>query len=195
MLWTVAASLGWASISTADVVEVRQVGIEFIPSRVEIQTGDTVRWLWGDDFHTVTHGTGCTPEPQPLFDAPLDPEHMSFEFTFNDPGDVSYFCRPHCKLLMAGVVVVQGEAKLECDGIKKAKFKCRRGTVKWAVTLADNRNEGRKLIINLAGPDPRMESVEVRGKKMKGKFKNVAPGAYVAGIEGCPDFDKELACR
>ncbi len=191
----VIASLVCVAAAAAEVVEVRQSNNEFNPSRVEIQTGDTVRWIWGDGFHTVTHGSGCTPEREPLFDAPLDPGNTLFEYTFTQPGEISYICLPHCGFNMNGVVVVQGEPLLQCDGVKKAKFKCKRGKVKWSVAMKDARNEGLEMTITLTGDDPREESIQVAGKKAKGKFKNVAPGVHTAGIDGCPDFDKEIECR
>lgn len=180
--------------AVAEVFEVRQSGFLFTPDKLEIQPGDTVRWIWGDGFHTVTHGVPCDPDPNALFDAPLDPDNTPFEFTFDTPGEVPYFCKFHCLVNMTGSIVVQGEGELLCDGVKKTKFKCKKGKLKWAVKMVDNRNEGRKLAIVLDGPDPRRESVEVSGRKVKGKFKNVAPGAYTAGIEGCPDLDREVQC-
>src|SRR4030095_14809384 len=36
----------------------------FVPDTVNISVGDTVRWTWESDFHSVTSGTSCTADGQ-----------------------------------------------------------------------------------------------------------------------------------
>jgi plastocyanin len=36
----------------------------FLPDSVTISVGDTVRWTWASDFHSVTSGTSCTADGQ-----------------------------------------------------------------------------------------------------------------------------------
>ena len=36
----------------------------FMPDTVNISVGDTVRWTWESDFHSVTSGTPCTADGQ-----------------------------------------------------------------------------------------------------------------------------------
>src|SRR5215475_7900695 len=47
-------------------VAVGPIGNEFsfVPDTVNISVGDTVRWTWESDFHTVTSGTSCTADGQ-----------------------------------------------------------------------------------------------------------------------------------
>ena len=47
-------------------VTVGPVGNEFsfVPDMVNISVGDTVRWTWESDSHSVTSGTSCTADGQ-----------------------------------------------------------------------------------------------------------------------------------
>ena len=38
--------------------------IRFVPDTLNIFVGDTVRWTWGSDDHSVTSGTSCTADGQ-----------------------------------------------------------------------------------------------------------------------------------
>lgn len=56
-----------------------------------IQLGDTVRWEWLADFHTVT---SCLGNPE-VFDSGTFDTGDAFEVTFTHPGRWSYYCIPH----------------------------------------------------------------------------------------------------
>jgi len=96
-------------------VTVGPVGNElrFVPDTVTITAGDTVRWTWESDFHSVTSGTSCTADGQ--FCSPdnmncdagiLNNTGFVYEFTFTQPGMYQYFCALHCFAGMTGVVNV-----------------------------------------------------------------------------------------
>ena len=96
-------------------VTVGPVGSEFsfVPDTVNITVGDTVRWTWESDFHSVTSGASCTADGQ--FCSPdnmncdagiLNDTGFVYEFTFTQPGTYQYFCALHCFAGMTGVVNV-----------------------------------------------------------------------------------------
>jgi plastocyanin len=98
-------------------VAVGPVGSEFsfVPDTVNITVGDTVRWTWESDFHSVTSGdsTSCTADGQ--FCSPdnmncdagtLNNTGFVYEFTFTQPATYQYFCALHCFAGMTGVVNV-----------------------------------------------------------------------------------------
>src|SRR5438477_6972451 len=76
----------------------------FDPSTVNISVGDTVRWTWDSNNHSVTSGpTSCTPDGQ--FCSPnntncstctLSNQGFVYEFTFTQVGNFPYFCCAHC---------------------------------------------------------------------------------------------------
>jgi len=86
----------------------------FVPDTVNISVGDTVRWTWESDFHSVTSGTACIADGQ--FCSPdnmncdagvLNDTGFVYEFTFTQPGMYHYFCAIHCFAGMTGVVNVR----------------------------------------------------------------------------------------
>lgn len=97
------------AIGAAQVTHtVDQVGTSFSPANLNIEVGDTVRWVWSGGSHTVTNGTGATdPNVATLFDSPLTSAAPQFEFLFTQAGTVPYFCRPHEGLNMKGTIVVE----------------------------------------------------------------------------------------
>lgn len=85
-----------------------------------INVMDTVQWDWVEGFHTVTSGLSSSPGDNPgeLFDAPSDPNNLTFRYQFSSEGDFPYFCRPHEFLNMKGVIRVQGGAGID-DGVSE----------------------------------------------------------------------------
>jgi plastocyanin len=94
-------------------VAVGQDGFSFTPSTANISVGDTVRWTWFSNGHSVTSGDPCTADGQ--FCSPnnmncdqaiLSNTGTVYEFTFAQAGTFNYFCVAHCILGMTGVVNV-----------------------------------------------------------------------------------------
>ena len=102
-----------ASASFAATHNVSVACCSFSPSYLEINQGDTVIWSSdGSVSHTVTSGKSSAPADNPgaLFDGSLPfsaPPGPTFSFTFNNPGNVPYFCRPHEFVGMKGTIVVR----------------------------------------------------------------------------------------
>jgi plastocyanin len=96
-------------------VTVGPVGNElrFVPDTINISVGDTVRWSWASNSHSVTSGTSCTadgqfcsPDNMNCDAAVLNDTGFVYEFTFTQPGMYNYFCALHCLVGMTGVVTV-----------------------------------------------------------------------------------------
>jgi plastocyanin len=94
-------------------VAVGKGGDVFVPDTVTISVGDTVRWTWAEDGHSVTSGESCTPDEQ--FCSPDDTNcdqgilsnlGTVYEHTFDQAGTYNYFCFAHCAIGMTGVVNV-----------------------------------------------------------------------------------------
>ena len=87
----------------------------FMPDTVNIRVGDTVRWTWASDFHSVTSGDStsctadgqfCSPDNMNCDSAIFNNTGFVYEFTFTQPGMYHYFCAAHCEIGMVGVVTV-----------------------------------------------------------------------------------------
>lgn len=88
----------------------------FEPREVAIQPGDTVQWNWADTgfSHSVTSGDNGTSNG--LFDTGVRGFPFTFSFTFPNAGTFNYFCRPHYKMGMDGVVHVVGSTASPTPG-------------------------------------------------------------------------------
>src|SRR5438067_10504395 len=87
----------------------------FHPSTVNVSVGDTVRWTWAGDGHSVTSGQPCQADSQ--YCSPNDMNCTAgtlsnagtvYMHTFSRAGTYSYFCIAHCFLGMTGTVNVSG---------------------------------------------------------------------------------------
>lgn len=88
----------------AATVDVQVRNFEFVPKTVNIRVGDTVRWIWVDGGHSVTSGSGCSADGR--FNSQVQGGGFTFVQTFHQPGQVPYFCIPHCSIGMTGTVNV-----------------------------------------------------------------------------------------
>jgi plastocyanin len=87
------------SPSGAANYEVKIDNFSFGPAALTISTGTTVTWTNRDDIpHTVV-------SPDKVFKSKVLDTDDKFSFTFDKPGEYSYFCSVHPK--MTGKVVVQ----------------------------------------------------------------------------------------
>ncbi len=84
----------------------------FTPARIEIDRGDTVRWVLKDGVHNTTAYPNRIPRDAMPWVAPLMSEPgMSFSQTFFNVGTFEYHCHPHEALGMKGVVIVERESR------------------------------------------------------------------------------------
>jgi plastocyanin/N-acetylneuraminic acid mutarotase len=98
-------------------VAVGQGGDVFVPDKINISAGDTVRWTWAEGGHSVTSGDPCivdgqycSPDDLNCDQGILSDQGTVYEHTFTEPGVYSYFCHAHCGIGMTGVVNVSAGA-------------------------------------------------------------------------------------
>lgn len=84
------------------VIRTRPGHTQYSPTPVDAKVGDTVRWTWFEDNHSVTSDTG-------LIDSGVqDKTDPPFDFVFNAAGTYPYHCTQHAG--MKGVVNVTAGA-------------------------------------------------------------------------------------
>lgn len=80
-------------------------GMEDAEASIEIQAGDTVRWIWGDsDPHNIMS------EDDDLGDfgsETISQEGYVYSYTFNDVGTIDYFCNLDPATMSGSVKVVR----------------------------------------------------------------------------------------
>ncbi|HEX4535854.1 MAG TPA: plastocyanin/azurin family copper-binding protein [Candidatus Acidoferrum sp.] len=102
--------------ATSTIVDVTVgPGFSFSPSTVNVSVGDTVRWTWAGDGHSVTSGQPCqadsqycSPNDMNCFPGVTSNTGTVYTHTFTRSGSYSYFCIVHCALGMTGTVNVSG---------------------------------------------------------------------------------------
>jgi plastocyanin len=76
----------------------------FEPEEVQIEPGDTVRWVWESDGHNVVPEGGGDWGHEPL-----ENQGFTYEHTFESAGENAYICQPHQSAGMVGTVMIGSE--------------------------------------------------------------------------------------
>jgi plastocyanin len=86
------------------------------PAKLTVKVGQSVEWInTGESVHSVTLVPADAQSPKdvsepkgaPTFDSGFMPPGGIFTYTFRVPGTYRYFCVPHEKAGMVGIVVVK----------------------------------------------------------------------------------------
>ncbi|MDY6940343.1 MAG: plastocyanin [Cyanobacteriota bacterium] len=96
------------SAATAETVTVKMGAdngmLAFQPPKVEIQAGDTVKWV---NNKLAPHNVVVDKHPELSHKGLVFAPSESFEETFSEPGTYTYWCEPHRGAGMVGKVVVK----------------------------------------------------------------------------------------
>jgi plastocyanin len=88
----------------------------YTPEKVAIKVGETVQWVNnGQTVHSVSTSSANAQNPKDTsmpkgataFDSGFIPPGGNYSYTFTVPGTYRYFCLPHEKAGMVGVIVVK----------------------------------------------------------------------------------------
>jgi len=97
------AADGGTDDATAAEVDARD--ISFDPAEITVSVGSEVTFTNRDSVpHTVTAGT--PDDPGDAFDEAIRDEGSTATITFDEPGEVAYYCTIHPS--MTGTVIVEG---------------------------------------------------------------------------------------
>ena len=75
----------------------------YSPALIQIELGDTVKWVATDRGHNVEFVRGAVPEGVKPFRSALGKD---VSYTFSTPGAYVYKCTPHYGLGMVGIIIV-----------------------------------------------------------------------------------------
>ena len=88
----------------------------YAPEKVSIKAGESVRWENdGETVHSVSTAAANAQNPKDAampkgavsFDSGFIPPGGDYSYTFTVPGTYRYFCLPHEKAGMVGVIIVK----------------------------------------------------------------------------------------
>ncbi len=65
----------------------------FTPANLNVQVGDTIRWVWVNGFHTTTSTT--IPAGAATWDEPINSSNTFYEYRVTVAGVYDYLCTPH----------------------------------------------------------------------------------------------------
>lgn len=102
--------MAFTASSFSDTFIVTSNSNSFSPDEVHVVPGDVVRFEYGTGYpHTVTSGSGCTYDGL-YFNEELNSPGDYYEFSITEdlPSEIPFFCDPHCKMGMTGVIIVEG---------------------------------------------------------------------------------------
>jgi plastocyanin len=109
-------SASGAAVAATVEVKMTDTPPVYIPAKVTIKTGDTVKWTNNaETLHTVTFDPAKAvdksnvklPKGVEPFDSGFMMPGKDFSHTFKTPGEYEYFCIPHEKDGMIGFVTVK----------------------------------------------------------------------------------------
>ena len=111
----------------------------FLPTILTVQPGDMVTFVPTNNGHNSASTKGMIPEGAEPWKGKVNKE---ISVTFEKPGFYGYQCTPHVALGMVGLVIVEGEGKL--DNLEAAKAVKQRGKAKkaWQEIWAQAEAEG-----------------------------------------------------
>lgn len=112
LLLTVAMVFSAVLPAHADTVEVKMGAdngmLAFQPAKVTIQAGDTIKWVNNKLApHNVVFDSSVKNADKLTHKGLAFAPGESFEATFTEPGEYTYYCEPHRGAGMVGTIIVQ----------------------------------------------------------------------------------------
>lgn len=101
------AAIALTGSAAADVHVVGAYELTFEPASITVSVGDTVRWEYVSGApHTVTSGTECTWDGYLHASVSIVDPVFEWVVPADAPGELPYFCAPHCINGMVGEIHV-----------------------------------------------------------------------------------------
>ncbi len=80
----------------------------FSPNTLNVNVGDTIRWVWDNGSHTTTSAN--LPAGAPSWDNPINSASQAFEYKVQVAGVHNYVCTPHASMGHIGSFTATGAA-------------------------------------------------------------------------------------
>ncbi|HEA30645.1 MAG TPA: T9SS type A sorting domain-containing protein [Leeuwenhoekiella sp.] len=111
---------------------------------LEIQTGDTVRWIWGNGAsHNVISNDNDAPDD--FGSETITQEGYVYSYTFTSPGVIDYFCNVHPGTMFGTISVSDN---LSVDAAENLDFKIYPNPVKDRIFFQNqSKNDDLKVVI------------------------------------------------
>lgn len=107
----------------------------FTPSNLNVQVGDTIRWVWVNGTHTTTSTT--IPSGAAPWDAPITSTNQIFEYRVAVPGTYNYLCTPHPNIQIGSFTATSVQPTLAVSPLNH-NVSATSGSVNFSVTSNSN---------------------------------------------------------
>jgi plastocyanin len=104
----------------------------FTPSSLNVNVGDTIRWVWDGGSHTTTSST--IPAGAATWDSPITSGLQSFEYAVTKTGVHNYVCTPHASMGQVGSFTAAGAAPTLSVSPSNRNVPASNGTTTFTVT-------------------------------------------------------------
>ena len=94
------------NVTNATIHIVQVANFSFTPSTLNIQSGDTVKWVWVSGTHTTT--SISVPSGATTWDNPISATSTSFEIQLIFAGTYDYHCSMHPTIMTGTITVTAG---------------------------------------------------------------------------------------
>ena len=97
LFFTLASLLAILTTTNATIrtVTCQNTPSHFLPVTVNAVCGDTIRWTWATGGHVVGPiNASNIPSGAAMFNAPIDANHLSFQYVVTVAGNYHYVCHP-----------------------------------------------------------------------------------------------------
>lgn len=158
---------------------------------IEIQVGDTVKWVWGD---SMTHDV-ASDDP----DAPSDfqssvssSKGFVYEYTFTEVAEIDYYCTFHIDSMEGTISVVEN---LGTSSQKEPSFKVYPNPVKDRIYFQNRSNTSRidVTFYDILGKVVKREALGANSIRNGMDVSNLKRGVYLVQIDnGSNSFTQKL---
>jgi plastocyanin len=102
LLITIAFSVLMLNVAKATIYTVEVADFSFTPNALNINSGDTVRWIWVSGTHTTT--STSVPSGASTWNNSMTSSNTQFQMKFTVSGNYNYHCSIHT--MMTGTITV-----------------------------------------------------------------------------------------
>jgi len=132
------------------IVAPSQGVLRYVPFAVNASVGDTVKFMWGANNHTVTKSsldTPCNKTSDGLFASGIQLQDFTFEQVINDTDPVIFYCGvpEHCQKGMFGIINPPSASDSSSVGSMMSQLAANDSQIKSMVAFAANATSGNSV--------------------------------------------------
>ncbi|MEH6408596.1 MAG: T9SS type A sorting domain-containing protein, partial [Leeuwenhoekiella sp.] len=170
-----------------------KVGATGDAASLTIETGDTVRWIWGDEaYHDVVSNDADAPDDFKSGDYVVAEKGYIYSYTFTEEAEIDYFCSAH-EFTMYGTITVVNNLGFPAQ--KQPSFKIYPNPVKDRIYFQNRTTKGNINVTfyDILGKVVKKELLSTVSMRNGMDVSNLKRGVYLVQIDnGSNSFTQKL---